>query len=94
MKHWIVAFFTALIATASLPAWGQTVPESSTSVLDTMVVTAGRVEEKKEAVTKSFFDKHNPWAQQSMAARMLETDRKNYWKAPEEVKKIWAEPMP
>jgi cobaltochelatase CobN len=36
---------------------------------------------------KSFFDKHNPWARQSIAARMLEADRKQYWKAPEDIKK-------
>lgn len=51
MKRWIATFFTAVIATISLPAWGQTVPEPKTSVLDTMVVTAGRVKEKKEDVT-------------------------------------------
>jgi vitamin B12 transporter len=53
MKHWIVNFFTALIVAASLPAWAADVPTtgSKTSVLDTMVVTAGRVEEKKEDVT-------------------------------------------
>ena len=45
------------------------------------------IEDKYGLDLKEFFDKHNPWAQQSMAARMLEADRKNYWKAPEEMKK-------
>ncbi len=36
---------------------------------------------------KEFFDKNNPWALQSVSARMLEADRKNYWDAPEEMKK-------
>jgi cobaltochelatase CobN len=45
------------------------------------------IQDKYGMELKSFFDKHNPWAQQSMAARMLEADRKDYWKAPEAVKK-------
>ena len=45
------------------------------------------IEDKYGLDIKEFFDKNNPWAQQSMAARMLEADRKNYWKAPEEIKK-------
>ena len=44
------------------------------------------IEDKYGLELKEFFDKNNPWAQQSMAARMLEADRKNYWKAPEEMK--------
>ena len=45
------------------------------------------IEDKYSLDLKEFFDKHNPWAQQSIAARMLEADRKKYWKAPEEMKK-------
>ena len=45
------------------------------------------IQDKYGMELKSFFNKNNPWAQQSMAARMLEADRKDYWKAPEEVKK-------
>ena len=45
------------------------------------------IEDKYGLDIKEFFDKNNPWAQQSIAARMLEADRKNYWKAPEEIKK-------
>ncbi|WP_028581804.1 cobaltochelatase subunit CobN [Desulfogranum japonicum] len=45
------------------------------------------VQDKYGLGLKEFFDENNPWAQQSMAARMLEADRKEYWKAPEEVKK-------
>lgn len=45
------------------------------------------IKDKYNMELKAFFDKHNPWARQSMAARMLEADRKGYWKAPEEIKK-------
>ena len=45
------------------------------------------IRDKYDLGLKEFFNEHNPWAMQSMAARMLEADRKNYWKAPEEVKK-------
>lgn len=45
------------------------------------------VEDKYGMELKAFFDEHNPWAQQSMSARMLEADRKKYWKAPKEIKK-------
>ena len=45
------------------------------------------IEDKYGLDLKEFFDKNNPWAQQSIAARMLEADRKKYWKAPEEMKK-------
>lgn len=36
---------------------------------------------------KEFFDRHNPWARQSISARMLEADRKDYWQAPEDMLK-------
>ena len=45
------------------------------------------MEDKYGLDLEAFFDKNNPWAKQSMAARMLEADRKHYWKAPEEMKK-------
>ena len=45
------------------------------------------VQDKYGEELKDFFDKNNPWALQSITARMLEADRKNYWKAPEEMKK-------
>ncbi len=45
------------------------------------------IQDKYGMELKEFFDKNNPWARESMAARMLEADRKGYWKAPEEVKK-------
>jgi len=44
------------------------------------------VQDKYGEDLKEFFDKNNPWAIQSITARMLEADRKNYWKAPEEMK--------
>ena len=45
------------------------------------------IEDKYGLDLKEFFDKNNPWALQSIAARMLEVDRKKYWKAPEGMKK-------
>jgi cobaltochelatase CobN len=45
------------------------------------------IQDKYGQDLKEFFDKHNPWALQSISARMLEADRKGYWKAPEEMKK-------
>ncbi|MDA3971852.1 MAG: cobaltochelatase subunit CobN [Desulfobulbaceae bacterium] len=45
------------------------------------------IEDKYGLDLKEFFDKENPWAIQSMAARMLEADRKKYWQAPTEMKK-------
>lgn len=45
------------------------------------------LEDKYGIDLKKFFDKENPWAMQSIAARMLEVDRKEYWQAPIEMKK-------
>lgn len=46
------------------------------------------VEDKYGMNLDEFFDKTNPWAQQSISARMLEADRKKYWKAPEKMKNV------
>jgi len=43
--------------------------------------------DKYQQDLKNFFDRHNPWALQSISARMLEADRKGYWQAPPEMKK-------
>jgi cobaltochelatase CobN len=45
------------------------------------------VEDKYDLDLKEFFDKNNPWAMQSISARMLEAIRKEYWDASEEIKK-------
>lgn len=45
------------------------------------------VEDKYGLELKQFFNRENPWAYQSMTARMLETNRKGYWKADEKIKK-------
>ncbi|BBO87893.1 cobaltochelatase subunit CobN [Desulfosarcina ovata] len=45
------------------------------------------IQDKYGQDLKAFFDNNNPWALQSISARMLEADRKAYWKAPEEMKK-------
>ena len=44
------------------------------------------VEDKYGLKMDEFLDKASPWAKQSMAARMLETIRKGYWPADEQVK--------
>ncbi|MDR3164113.1 MAG: cobaltochelatase subunit CobN [Synergistaceae bacterium] len=45
------------------------------------------VEDKYGLDMTKFLDENNPWAFQSMTGRMLEAIRKNYWDAPEEVKR-------
>ncbi|MEF3167881.1 MAG: cobaltochelatase subunit CobN [Deltaproteobacteria bacterium] len=45
------------------------------------------VEDKYGLDIKEFFNRENPWAWQSMTARMLEAVRKGYWKADEKVKR-------
>jgi cobaltochelatase CobN len=45
------------------------------------------VEDKYGLEIKEFFNEANPWAYQSITARMLEAVRKGYWKADEKVKK-------
>ena len=43
------------------------------------------VEDKYGQEVKAFLNEHNPWAYQSMTARMLEAVRKGYWQADKEV---------
>ncbi|MCD6527620.1 MAG: cobaltochelatase subunit CobN [Desulfuromonas sp.] len=43
------------------------------------------VEDKYGQELKEFFNKNNPWAYQSLTARMLEAVRKDYWQAEEKV---------
>jgi len=45
------------------------------------------IKDKYDLDLKDFFNQNNPWAYQSISARMLEAVRKDYWKAPEEIKK-------
>ena len=50
------------------------------------------VEDKYGMELDEFFSQHNPWAYQSMTARMLETVRKGYWQPDETVtRKLAAE---
>lgn len=50
------------------------------------------VEDKYGMALKDFFNKENPWAYQSMTARMLEAVRKDYWPADEKItRKLAAE---
>jgi cobaltochelatase CobN len=43
------------------------------------------VMDKYELGLEKWFNKENPWARQSMDARMLEATRKDYWNAPDEI---------
>jgi cobaltochelatase CobN len=45
------------------------------------------VEDKYNLDMKTFFNQANPWAYQSITARMLESIRKEYWKADEATKR-------
>ncbi len=45
------------------------------------------VQDKYGLELEEFFNKNNPWALQSMTARMLEANRKEYWKASTDIKK-------
>lgn len=50
------------------------------------------VEDKYEMGLAEFFNQHNPWAYQSLTARMLEVVRKDYWQPDERVtRKLAAE---
>lgn len=50
------------------------------------------VEDKYGMELKTFFNQQNPWAYQSMTARMLEAVRKDYWQADEKItRKLAAE---
>jgi cobaltochelatase CobN len=42
------------------------------------------VKDKYEMDLTKFFDAHNPWAYQSLTARMLEAVRKGYWQPDEQ----------
>ncbi len=69
LKHGIVKLFAVLLLMWSLPAWSEEIErsETETSVLDTMVVTAGRVKEKKEDVTTNITIVTEEEIQQSFA---------------------------
>lgn len=45
------------------------------------------VEDKYGLDIKNFFNKENPWAYQSITARMLEAVRKDYWRPDDKIKK-------
>jgi cobaltochelatase CobN len=49
------------------------------------------VQDKYDLGLQDWFDENNPWAQQSITARMLEAIRKGYWDPSEDVKTNLAE---
>ncbi|MDR1915442.1 MAG: cobaltochelatase subunit CobN [Synergistaceae bacterium] len=65
--------------------WQVTTPESvgESSWNETYEVY---VEDKYGLGIDEFLDRENPWAYQSLTARMLETTRKGYWEATDEIK--------
>ncbi len=69
--------------------WQVTVPETIDSARWEQTFEV-YVEDKYGMDLKEFFAETNPWAQQAISARMLEVDRKGYWKASEEMKKSLA----
>ena len=53
MRQWLILWVAAVLAMGSLPAWSEEIKgsEEATTVLERVVVTAGRMAEKKENVT-------------------------------------------
>lgn len=74
MKQWIVRWVAVGLVIWSLPAWGEDVKSSqeAMSVLDTIVVTAGRVSEKKEDVSTNITVLSGERIQQSSARHLGE----------------------
>ena len=66
--------------------WDVTVPEM-VSEEDWDRVYDVYVADKYELGIQEFFDENNPYARQSMTARMLEAARKDYWHPTEEMKR-------
>lgn len=66
--------------------WQVTVPESIDKAKWEQTYEV-YVEDKYGLELKEFFNRANPWAYQSVTARMLEATRKGYWQAEESVKK-------
>lgn len=66
--------------------WNVTIPESidKTKWEQTYEVY---VNDKYDLDIKEFFARANPWAHQSITARMLEAVRKDYWQADDKIKK-------
>ena len=64
--------------------WQVTTPaDVATSTWDQ--INAVYVDDKYQQHLKEFFDQNNPWAYQSITARMLEAVRKGYWQPSEQV---------
>jgi cobaltochelatase CobN len=69
--------------------WQATTPETVDATLWEQTY-AVYVEDKYGLEIKAFMGENNPWAFQSLTARMLEATRKGYWDAPEEVRRTLA----
>jgi cobaltochelatase CobN len=76
--------------TEDLWAWQVTTPNLITQDMWNQVYDV-YVQDKYNLGLKDFFDSNNPYAQQSITARMLEAIRKGYWDPSEDVKTALAE---
>jgi cobaltochelatase CobN len=75
----------------NLWGWQVTVPKAVDAAKWRQVFDV-YVKDKYEMGLKGFFDRQNPWAYQSLTARMLEAARKGYWRADKKItRKLAAE---
>ena len=75
---------------ANLWGWDVTCPDVITKEMWNEMYDI-YVQDKYNLGLKEFFDSNNPYAQQSITARMLEAIRKGYWSPSEDVKAALAE---
>jgi cobaltochelatase CobN len=75
---------------ANLWGWDVTCPDVITKEMWNEMYDI-YVQDKYNLGLKEFFDSNNPYAQQSITARMLEAIRKGYWSPSEDVKTALAE---
>ena len=75
---------------ANLWGWDVTCPDVITEEMWNEMYSI-YVQDKYDLGLQDWFDESNPWAQQSITARMLEAIRKGYWDPSEDVKTNLAE---
>ena len=75
---------------ANLWGWDVTCPDVITEEMWNEMYSI-YVQDKYDLGLQDWFDENNPWAQQSITARMLEAIRKGYWDPSEDVKTNLAE---
>ena len=75
---------------ANLWGWEVTSPDTITDAMWSEMYDV-YVQDKYEMGLEGWFNENNPWARQSIAARMIEAIRKDYWNPLDEVKETLAE---